>query len=127
MRTLFLLLAVSLAVVTAQAQNIVPTRVIGNSKLTNALVVSAKPTKLFAVTGYSPTTQYIQIIQTNQVPTNGIVPVFSVPVSAGQFYSIDFSYYGADLDSVTVVNSSTQNTLTLGSANTTFQAIIRAN
>lgn len=126
MKTKFItFLAAGVLALSAGAQ--IQTRVLGNTLATNSLVVASSPTTLYAVTGYSASTQYIMVFQTNAVPANGATAVFSVPVSAGQYYSLDFSTYGAALDKVTVCNSTTPNTLTLGATDTTFQAIIRAN
>ena len=128
MKKLFLLLGlIALLPLATKAQNIVPTRVIGNGTYTNMLVASYKPTKLFAVTGYnSGSLQDIQIFQSS-APTNGMIPIFSIPVAATQYFSIDFSYYGADLDKITICNSSTGDTLTKGGSDCGIQAIIRAN
>jgi hypothetical protein len=120
----FLLTILLLAGLTAGAQT-VSTRIVGNSLATNYVVVTSQATKVFAVTGYTTATQFIQVFQTNALPANGSTPIFSVPVAAGQGYSVDFSFYGADMDKLTVCNSTTANTLTLGAADTTFQAILR--
>ena len=124
MRTLLFALLLSVSAMAASAQTIA-TYVRGDSTATNSLIATTKACKVFAITGYSASTQYIQIFGTNAVPANGVKALFSVPVSAGQFYSIDFSYYGADLDGLVICNSSTVNTLTIGSADTTFTAILR--
>lgn len=125
LRTTFLLWLLLAGTVWAQS---VATSVIGNASLTNSLVVSSKPgTKLYALTGYNSasSTQYIQILQTNGVPTNAVTPTFSIPVAAGNYYSFDFSTYGADLNKITVVVSTNAATVGLAPANTSIQAIIR--
>ena len=95
---------------------------------TNLLVASTKPTTLYSFSAYSTTTQYILLIQTNGVPANGSTAIFTLPVQAGQTAVWDFGAYGATLDSVMVVASSTPNTLTLGSSGSQYiQAIIKAN
>jgi hypothetical protein len=105
------------------AQN---TAVIGNAAYTNTLIVATTPTKLYSVTGYnSGPSQFIQVFETNAPPANGVIPVFSIPVSSGQYFDFDFSYYGADLDSIVVCDSTTANTLTLGAVNCGIQAIIK--
>jgi hypothetical protein len=107
----------------AGAQN---AAVVGNAAYTNELVVATTPSKLYAVTGYnSGPAQFIEVFETNKPPVTGATPVFSIPVSSGQYFDLDFSYYGADLDSIVICNSSTANTLTLGSLNCGIQAIIR--
>jgi len=113
-----------LAGIASQAQTIA-TRVSGGTTATNSFIAASVPSKVFLISGYSATTQYIMVFQTNAVPANGTVAVFSVPVTGGQFYSMDFSYYGADLDKLTVCNSTTANTLTIGAADCTFQTILR--
>jgi len=124
MKSLIFIAALMLA--TALQAQTTPTRVIGDTTATNsAIFTSQNGTKVFALTGYSATTQYIMVFQTNGIPANGFKATFSVPVSAGQFYSVDFGYYGADMDKLTVCNSTTANTLTIGAADTTFQAILR--
>lgn len=113
-----------------QAQ-IVPTAVKGSAALTNSLVASAKPgTKLYTVQGYvnSSSTVYVQVFQTNAVPasTNTSVPTFSFPVAAGQYYSMDFGQYGADLDKITVCISTNAASLGIAATNAaSIQAIIR--
>lgn len=116
------LLLVLLAV-TAIAE--LATRTIGDAAATNRRLVSAAACKLYAVTGInSGPDQFIQVFQTNALPANGAVPVFSVIVGGGQFYSFDFGTYGADLDKVYICCSTTTNTLTLGSSNVSITAII---
>lgn len=130
MKTL-LILFLAFAAIGARAQAL-NTFVVGNSSPTNSLIVSGKACKLFAVTGQnlSGSTEYVQVFQTNAVPQAGAVPTFSVPVPASpQYFSIDFSYYGADLSRGCVIEVSTTAT-SLTAANggsSTVQAIIRAN
>jgi hypothetical protein len=117
------------AIANAQSLN---TMVVGNSNPTNVLIVSHKSCKLFAVTGQnlSGGSEYIQVFGTNAAPASGAVPIFSVPVPASpQFYSVDFSYYGADISpGCTVASSSTATSYTATvNTNSTIQAIIRAN
>lgn len=128
MKTL-LLAALFLCTLTIRAQT-VSTVVRGSTIATNQFIVTATNTytpgvKLYLLTGYTATTQYIMVFQTNALPANGSVALFSLPISAGQGYSFDFSYYGADMDRIFVCNSTTANTLTLGAADTTFQAVLR--
>lgn len=116
--TLLLLVAV-----TALAE--LATRTVGDAAATNRRLVSSGPCKLYAVTGInSGPDQFIQVFQTNALPANGAVPVFSVIVGGGQFYSFDFGTYGSDLDKVFICCSTTTNTLTLGSSNVSITAII---
>ena len=123
MKTFIYAIALALAFgFNAQAQV-----VSGNASYTNSMVVSKGYCRLYSLTGYNSNagTQYIQIIATNGVPANGTVPTFSIPVAGSQYYSIDFRDYGADFDSLTVCNSSTANTLTIGASDTSFQAIVK--
>ena len=115
-----------------QAQT-VNTRVVGNSTYTNTLNVAKAgngAVKLFTVLGQnaSSSTAYVQVFNSTTNPANGTIPVFSVPVPASpQYYSIDFGYYGADFDAVTICISTNANTLGLASTNFTIQAITRSN
>jgi hypothetical protein len=124
MMSVILFLALLLAP-SAFAQN---TTVTGNASLTNLLAVSQVPVKLYAVIGYNSagSPEFVQVFNTETSPTNGTVPVFSIPVAAGQYFSFDFSYYGADLDNVWVASSSTASSLTLTAAQTSFQAITKS-
>lgn len=112
----------------AMAQNL-QTFVVGNSLLTNSVVVSAAPAKLYAVLGYnaSASTQYVQVFSTtNTAPTNGTMSTFNFPVASSNYFYLDFSFYGADLSpGIVVCSSTTANTLTLSATNTTIQAIIK--
>ncbi len=108
----------------AEAQNAM---VVGNASYTNMLIAATTPVKLYAVTGYNSagSTEYIQIFQTNSVPASGAVPTFSIPVASQQYFDFDFSYYGADLDSVIVCSSTSPTALSLSAVNCSMQAIIR--
>lgn len=130
MKTLFFTSIIFLAALCARA-DLINTRVLTAPTATagtNLLVASTKSTVLYSFSAYSTTTQYILVIQTNGVPANGATAVFTLPVQAGQTAAWDFGAYGASLDSVMVVASSTPNTLTLGtSGNQYIQAITKAN
>ncbi len=124
MKTILTLVLLLGAVLGARAEN---TTVAGNSALTNSLKVASQPTKLYAVTGMnlSGSAEYIQVFQ-KVTPVNGDVPVFSFPVFASSPFALDFSFYGADLDAITICASTTATTLTLATANTTLQAIVKS-
>ena len=129
MKKLLLAALILCAAIVTQAQT-VSTVIRGDTTATNAFIVTGTNAytagvKLYLLTGYTATTQYIMVFQTNAIPANGTKAMFSLPISAGQGYSFDFSYYGADMDRITVCNSTTANTLTLGAADTTFQALLR--
>ena len=123
MMVVLLFLLLSALGVSAQ----VPTKVVGDTTATNSFIATKRSnTKVFLLTGYTSVSQYIMVFGTNAVPANGAkAQLGPFPVSAGQFYSIDFGAYGADLDGVTICNSTTANTLTIGAADTTFQAILK--
>lgn len=132
MKTKILILIALICIMAGGARaQLISTTVIGNSSYTNSLIIkTAGLCKLYAVDVYnsSGSTAYVQIFQTNAIPANGSVAVFSYPVSTLQFLSYDFSYYGADLyPGCTVCISSTANTLTLGSASFGIQAVIKSN
>jgi hypothetical protein len=124
MKKLLLSICVLCLAFVASAQQ-VATRVYGTTVATNRLVIPMASPKIYALSGYTTTTQFIMVFQTNALPANGTVGIFSIPVTAGQFYSFDWSFYGVDLDKVTICNSTTANTLTLGASDTTFQAVLR--
>lgn len=121
MKKLIILPLLLLAVVVLA--DTIPTIILGDATAKSSFVAFTTAKKIYQITGYSASTQYIQVFETNTVPANGTVPKISVPVSAGQYYSIDFGYYGLNLDKCTLANSSTVNTLTIGAADTTFQVI----
>lgn len=122
-----LILLSCIAVGRSQALN---TTVVGNSTLTNSLIVSKKVCKLYAVSCYnaSANTQFVQIFATNNVPSGTMVPLYSYPAPATNFLSYDFSYYGADIYPGCYVAISTSATnLVLAPANSALQAIIKSN
>jgi len=98
---------------------------IGNATLTNSLIVATSPVKLYTLCGYNNgPAQYVMLFQTNAVPNNGMLAKHSFAVGAQQNYSFDFSFYGEDLDTLAVANSTTPDVLTLGTTNCSFQAIL---
>lgn len=118
-------LTVLLALVALVAAAEVATRVVGNAALTNKRLVSGRPCKLYTVLGQNTgPDQFIQVFQTNALPANNAVPVFSFAIGAGQYFSLDFGQYGADLDAVYVCCSTATNALTLGSSNVSITAIL---
>jgi len=68
--------------------------------------------------------QFIQLHETKTVPAEGAVPRFSFPVGGSQFYSFVFGQVGADFDALTVCNSTTSATKTIGANDTSFQGIL---
>ena len=105
----------------------IPTTVIGDGALLSSRVVKASPAKLYSLLGYnSGAAQHIQIHETTSLPANGVVPKLSFPVGGGLYYSIDFGIVGADLSAITVCNSTTAATKTLGAADCSFVAVLRS-
>ena len=132
MKTILIIAALFCVATISNAQT-VGTRIVGNSTLTNKLVVSKGgngAVKLFSVLGQnvSGSTAYVQVFNATNTPANGTIPTFSIPVSAApQYYSLDFGYYGADFDHITVCISTNATTLGLASTNFTIQAVLRGN
>ncbi len=128
MKKKFLTISLFLVAIVAFAASTISTRLIGDTLLVKSRVVSGRSCKLYAVCGYnaSASTQYMLVFETNALPADGtFAKLGPFPVLTGQFYSIDLSTYGADMDYVTVAASSTTNYLTLTSGtNVTIQAII---
>jgi len=108
-----------------------PTIVVGNSSPTNQLWVSQKPCKLYTALGQnlSGGVVYVQVFQTSTNIVAGQVPFSSTPVPAApQFYSIDFSFYGADLSpGCRIYLSTTATNYTATTNSGTIQAIIGSN
>lgn len=87
----------------------------------NSLIVWAGPARLFIVNGYNSkvAVQFIQIFDSATVPIDGAIPaiVLSVPAASGFF--LDLNVYGRLFaNGVTIVNSSTGPTKTIGAADT---------
>lgn len=118
------------AIVTIAACAAIPnTTIIGNTSYVPYRVVKTNAVKLYTILGYnSGPAQFVMVFGTNNpsgaAPTNGQLGTFAFPVAASNYFSLDFSYYGANLDSISVANSTTATNLTLGSTNCSFQAII---
>lgn len=101
------------------------TMVIGDATFVQSRLAK-QARKVYSVSGYnsSNATQFIMIFEGTNTPTNGQIPTFSIPVAATNFYSYDFSYYGADLYGVSACNSTTSQSNTFGSVSCSFQFII---
>jgi len=124
MKPVIILFALMLTCFASQAQT-VSTRIVGTTVQTNTFVASTVPVKVFLITGYSASQQYIMGFQTNAIPPTGARATFSVPVLADNYYSIDYGYYGADYQNLTLCTSTTPFTYTPGATNATFQAVLR--
>lgn len=129
-KLLFALVLLAIAVLAATAQQNIPTQTVGNSTPTNNLTVYSAPLKLFTVMGYNAHTNqtfYVNLFSRTNAATNGGTPVFSIPVPATNYYSLDFSYYGANLDACKVCISSNLTTLALTPSNwVSIQAVFKA-
>lgn len=62
------------------------------------------------------TAQYIQIFDTTSVPANGAVPIMTYPIGVNITLNLDFGNGRQFLNGVTICNSSTAATLTIGTA-----------
>lgn len=87
----------------------------GSGSMTNACVMPNMPARIYRIMGYNSTNVpiCIQVFQTNAVPLTGALPLIILPVPALSPYTLDFSYYGMQMDGCTVCASTTTNTLTL--------------
>ena len=99
----------------------------GAGALVASLVVSVKPCKLLALIALNTnaSTQYIQVHETTTLPANGQVPALpAIPVATGSILMFDFGGNGVDLDALTICNSSTAATKTIGAADCSIVAIL---
>lgn len=97
---------------------------------TNTLQVFSGQGRLFGINGYSSraSTQFILVIDSSGLPANGaasvvVIPVTSSATAGGGLFSAYFGPMGRWFrQGCWVLNSSTSPTLTLGSADTLFDA-----
>jgi hypothetical protein len=93
--------------------------------LANSLVVKSGAGMLFGISGFNNkvSAQFIQIFDTQTVPSNGAVPdvILTAPTVAN--FSMDWVFPGRFFrQGIVIVNSSTAATLTIGSADCWFDA-----
>lgn len=89
------------------------------------LVVKASAGRLYAISGYNSHTsdQFIQIHNTSSLPADASVPKRIIRVYADSNFYIDFGDYGLYCSTgITLCNSTTGPTKTIGAANVWFQA-----
>lgn len=87
----------------------------------------AAPGRLFLLVGYNAKTsaQFIQVHNSATLPAEAAVPEYTFRVEATSNFSIDLSLYGDYFDAgITVCNSSTQSTKTIGSADCSFTMLV---
>ncbi len=88
-------------------------------------IIKASAGYLFMVTGYNSktSTQFIQLHNTISVPADTAVPVVIFAVPAASNFSFDLGKFGRYFSTgITIVNSSTGPTKTIGSADCWFDA-----
>lgn len=98
-----------------------------SSAYASSLVVKASAGTLVYCSGYSSlgSAQWIQVHNATSLPANTAVPKFIIPVAATSGFSFWIPLTGAYFGTgITVCNSTTGPTLTVGASDTWFQAVV---
>ena len=109
----------------------VPTRKVPNSAggaLVASRVISTGGCKLLSLMIYNSNAaaQFIQIHETATLPADTAVPALpAIAVGGNSTVNVDFGSSGIDLDALTVCNSSTAATKTIGAADCAILATLQ--
>jgi len=75
----------------------------------------------FSVSSTRASGQFVQLFDASAVPANGAIPILSLNIATGTSIAVDFGSEGRWMRiGVVVANSTTQGSLTLGSADCLF-------
>lgn len=89
------------------------------SALAASLVVKASAGKVWGITGYTTTDQFLQIHNATSLPSNGAVPAVVFPIEAGKPFSIAYTDKAREFSTgIVVCNSTTGPTKTIGGSDT---------
>jgi hypothetical protein len=96
--------------------------VAATTALATNVVVKASAGKLFGFVGYSTTAQFIQLHNTTSLPADTAVPVLVFPIEANKPFSISLERPHPCSTGITLCNSTTGPTKTIGAADTWITA-----
>ncbi len=130
--TVFTLSALAMGDSSAQGHTLMPSAAQSNSPVSatttvyaTSLICKASPGTCYGISGYNSkaSTQFIQLHDSATLPADTAVPAVIITVPATSNFSIDFGVYGRRcLNGITLSNSSTGPTKTIGSADCWFDA-----